>query len=97
MTAQALPELEPDIAQLWGAGGVAADAEYKCPQRAAFGEAVLPQPGSQVRSAERAHGPAGIVVFPHQRHFFLPLRRQGPRDGAPLPVAKKARLVRYGL
>ncbi|MDC7861404.1 hypothetical protein [Pantoea ananatis] len=45
VAAQALPELEPDVAQLRETGGVATDAEYKCPQHAAFGEAVPPQPG----------------------------------------------------
>lgn len=78
MAAQALPELKPDVAQLRGAGGVAADAEYKCTQHAAFGEAVPSQLGGQVLSVARAYGPSGIRVFPHQRHCFLPLRRQSP-------------------
>jgi len=47
VAAQALPELEPDVAQLRGAGGVAADAEYKSPQRAALCEAVPTQPAGQ--------------------------------------------------
>ncbi|WP_210531087.1 hypothetical protein [Pantoea ananatis] len=83
VAAQALPELKPDVAQLRGTGCVAADAEYKCPQHAAFGEAVPLQPGCQVLSVERAYGPSGIRVFPHQRLCFLPLRRQSPRGGAP--------------
>ncbi len=93
---QALPELEPDVAQFRGTGGIAADAEYKSLQRAAFGEAVPPQPGGQVRCAERAPEPSGISVFPHRYHCSLPSRRQGPRGGA-LPAVKKVRLMRYGL
>ncbi|MGC1072786.1 ISNCY family transposase [Pantoea agglomerans] len=49
-----------------------ADAEYKSPQHAAFGEAVPPQLGGQVRGAERVHGPSGICVFSHQSHCFFP-------------------------
>lgn len=83
MADQALPELKPDVAPFRGAGGVAADAEYKCPQHAAFGEAVPSQPGGQVRCVERAYGQSGIRFFPHQRHCFLPLSRPGPRVGTP--------------
>ncbi|WP_264228724.1 hypothetical protein [Pantoea ananatis] len=83
VAAQALPEFKPDVAQLRGTGCVAADAEYKCPQHAAFGEAVPLQPGGQVLSVERAYGPSGIRVFPHQRHCILPLRPPACRAVAP--------------
>ncbi|NQE77578.1 hypothetical protein A8L50_22665 [Pantoea ananatis] len=87
---QALPELKLDVAKLWGTGAVAADVEYKCPQHAAFDEAVPPQPGGQVRCAERANGPSDIRIFPHQRHCFLPLRRQGPRGGTSCRLLKRS-------
>ncbi|MDQ0627642.1 hypothetical protein QFZ44_000218 [Pantoea agglomerans] len=64
VAAQALPELKPDVVQFRRTRGVAADAKYKCPKHATFGEAVPSQPGGKVRCTERAHGPSDIRVFP---------------------------------
>lgn len=97
VTVQALPELEPDVAQLGGAWGTAADAEYKCPQCAAFGEAEVAQPVGQTGYAERGHSPSGIRAFLAECQCFLPSRQQGPRGDAPCRPLKKVRLMRYGL